>query len=88
MDKQRGIAILRKQVEDWEEKCKKLEGDLARMDKAWRMDRLQAQATETVTKKEKATLQKELDDLLEKRSFQETKAQKLVCGLEEQLLQS
>ena len=25
-DKQRGIAILRKQVEDWETKCKKLEG--------------------------------------------------------------
>ena len=73
-DKQRGIDILRKQIEGWEKKCKKLEGDVARMDKAWRMDRLQAQATETVTKREKAALQKELDDLLEKRSYQESKA--------------
>ena len=73
-DKQRGIAILHKQVEELEAKCKKLEGDVARMDKAWRMDRLQAQATETVTKKEKAALQKELDELLEKRSFQEIEA--------------
>ena len=56
------------------------------MDKAWRMDRLQAQATKIGTKKEKAAFQKELDDLLEKRSFQETEAQKLVRGLEEQLL--
>ena len=41
-----------------------------------------------MTKKEKAALQKELDDLLEKRSFQESEAQKLVRGLEKQLLQS
>ena len=88
VDKQREIAILCKQVEGWKEKCKKLEGDVARMDKAWRMDRLQAHATETMTKKEKAALQKELDDLLEKKSFQEIEAQKLVRGLEEQLLQS
>ena len=87
-DKQRGLDILLKQIEGWEEKCKKLEGDVARMDKAWRMDRLQTQATESVTKKEKAALQKELADLLEKRSFQESEAQKLVRGLEEQLLQS
>ena len=52
------------------------------------MDQLQAQATENVTKKEKAALQKELVNLLEKRSYQESEAQKLVCGLEEQLLQS
>ena len=71
-----------------EAKCKKLEGDLAKTDKAWRIDHLQAQAVENVTKKEKAALQKELDELLEKRSFQETEAQKLVRGLEEQLLQS
>ena len=87
-DKQRRIDILRKQIEGWEEKCKKLEEDVLRMDKAWRMDRLQAQAIETVTKKEKAALQKELADLLEKRSYQESEAQKLVRGLEEQLLQS
>ena len=36
--KQRGLDILRKQIEGWEEKCKKLEGDVARMDKAWRVD--------------------------------------------------
>ena len=41
-----------------------------------------------MTKKEMAALQKELDDLLEKRSYQESEAQKLVRGLEEQLLQS
>ena len=87
-DKQRRLDILYKQIEGWEEKCEKLEGDVARMDKAWRTDQLQAQAIETVTKKEKAALQKELDDLLEKRSFQESEAQKLVRGLEEQLLQS
>ena len=58
------------------------------MDKAWRTDRLQAQAAETVTRKEKAASQKELDDLLEKRSYQELEAQKLVRGLEEQMLQS
>ena len=87
-DKQRGLDILRKQIEGWEEKCKKLEEDVLRMDKAWRIDRLQAQATETVTKKEKAALQKELADLLEKRSYQESEAQKVVPGLEEQLLQS
>ena len=88
VDKQRGIDILRKQIEGWEEKCKNLEGDITRMDKAWRTDRLQAHANETVTRKEKAALQKELEDLLEKRSYQESEAQKLVCGLEEQLLQS
>ena len=33
-------------------------------------------------------MQKELDDLLEKRSYQESEAQKLVRGLEEQMLQS
>ena len=49
---------------------------------------MQAQANETVTRKEKATLQKELEDLLEKKSYQESEAQKLVRGLEEQLLQS
>ena len=87
-DKQRGLDILRKQIEGWEEKCKKLEEDVLRMDKAWRMDRLQAQATKTVIKREKAALQKELADLLEKRSYQESEAQKLVRGLEEQLLQS
>ena len=87
-DKQRGIAILHKQVGDLEAKCKKLEEDLARTDKAWRMERLQLQAVENVTKKEKAELQKELDELLEKRTFQETQAQKLVQVLEEQLLQS
>ena len=85
-DKQRGIDILHKQIEGWEEKCKNLEGDITRMDKAWRTDRLQAQANETVTKKKKAALQKELEDLLEKRSYQESEAQKLVYGLEEQLL--
>ena len=69
MDKQRGIDILRKQIEGWEEKCKNLEGNITRMNKAWRTDRLQAQANETVTKKEKATLQKELADLLEKRNY-------------------
>ena len=50
------------------------------------MERLQLQAVENVMKKEKAALQKELDELLEKRSFQEIEAQKLVHGLEEQLL--
>ena len=45
-DKQRGLDILCKQIEGWEEKCKKLEGDVVRMDKDWRMNRLQAQATE------------------------------------------
>ena len=80
MDKQRGIDILCKQIDGWEEKCKNLEGDITRMDKAWRTDRLQAQANETVTKKEKAVLQKELADLLEKRSYQESEAQKLVRG--------
>ena len=88
VDKQRGIDIVRKQIEGWEEKCKNLKGDITRMDKAWRADRLQAQANEIVTKKEKAALQKELEDLLEKRSYQESEAQKLVRGLEEQLLQS
>ena len=52
VDKQKGIDILRKQIEGWEEKCKNLEGDVARMDKAWRMDRLQAQGIETMMKKE------------------------------------
>ena len=56
------------------------------MDKAWRTDRLQAVAIETLTRKEKAALQKELDDLLEKKSYQESEAQKLVRGLEEQML--
>ena len=88
MDKQRGIDILHKQIEGWEEKCKNLEADITKMDKAWRTDRLQAAATETLTRKEKAALQKELDDLLEKRSYQESEAQKLVRGLEEQMLQS
>ena len=74
MDKQRGIDILCKQIEGWEEKCKNLEADITKMDKAWRTDCLQAAATETLTRKEKATLQKELDDLLEKRSYQESEA--------------
>ena len=87
-DKQRGIAILHKQVGDPEAKCKKLEEDLAKMDKVWRLERLQLQVVETATKREKVALQKELDELLEKRNFQETEAQKLVRGLEEQLLQS
>ena len=86
MDKQRGIDILRKQIEGWEEKCKNLEADITKMDKAGKTDRLQATATETLTRKEKAALQKELDDLLEKRSYQESEAQKLVRGLEEQML--
>ena len=50
--------------------------------------RLQAAATETLRRKEKIALQKELDDLLEKRSYQESEVQKLVRGLEEQMLQS
>ena len=74
VDKQRGIDILRKQIKGWEEKCKNLEGDITRMDKAWRTDRLQAQANETVTRKEKVALQKELEDLLEKRNYQESEA--------------
>ena len=85
-NKQRGMAILHKQVGDLEAKCKKLEEDLAKMDKAWKVEQLQLQAVETVTKKEKVALQKELDEVLAKRNFDETKAQKLVRGLEEQLL--
>ena len=40
-DEQRGMAILHKQVGDLEAKCKKLEEDLAKMDKAWKMERFQ-----------------------------------------------
>ena len=82
------MAILHKQVGDLEAKCAKLEVDLTKMDKAWRMERLQLKATEIVTKKEKDAVQKELNEVLKKKDFKEIEAQKLVRGLEEQLLQS
>ena len=43
VEKQRRMAILHKQVGDLEAKCKKLEEDLTKMDKAWRIERLQLQ---------------------------------------------
>ena len=86
VEKQRGMAILQKQVVDLEAKCKKLEADLTTMDKAWRLKRLHLKASENLARKEMDTVQKEFDEVLKKRDFEETEAQKLVRGLEEQLL--
>ena len=77
------MAILQKQVVDLEAQRAKLEADLATMDRSWRMETLQLKAVETLTKKERDAVQKELDEALKKRDFQETEAQKLVRGLEE-----
>ena len=82
------MAILQKQVVDLEAKCKKLEADLATIDKAWRLERLQLKVAENLARKETDTVKKELDAVLKKKDFEETEAQKLVHGLEERLLQS
>ena len=47
------MAILQKQVVDLEAKHAKLEADLATMDKAWRIERLQLKASETLIRKER-----------------------------------
>ena len=85
-EQKRGMAILQKQVLDGEAKCEKLEADLTTMDKTWRMERLQLKVAENLTRKQRDDLRKELDKVLKKKEFQETEAQKLVRGLEDQLL--
>ena len=72
-EQKKGMAILQKQVLDGEAKCEKLEVDLTTMDKAWRMDRLQLKVAENLTRKQRDDLCKELDEVLKKREFQETK---------------
>ena len=87
-EQKRGMAIVQKQVLDGEVKCVKLQVDLTSMDNASRMERLSLKAAENLTKKQRDEVRKELDEVLKKRQFMETKTQKVVVGLEEQLLQS
>ena len=52
----------------------KLQANLTTMNKAWRMERLQLKAVETLTKKQRDEVHKELDEVLKKRQFMETEA--------------
>ena len=54
---------------DLEAQRAKFKADLATMDKAWRMERLYFKAAETLTRKERDAVQKELDEALKKRDF-------------------
>ena len=68
-EQKRGMAILQKKVLDGEAKYEKLEVDLTTMDKSWRMHRLQLKAVESLIRKQRDDVHKELDEVLKRENL-------------------